>query len=135
MIERFKAFLQKDPQPAVQPQREALVDLLLLGMYTDNLLSVAEADLLEAKLFDLPWESGQALSIYLQANMPKIRMAYENPPNRLQLLQSIRDRLPTPAVRLDAYQKLQEFLAIDGVAGGEQEFLTQVRTVLGVGMG
>lgn len=132
MLERFKGFLQKTPQPVAQPQREALVDLLLLGMYTDHLLSVAEADLLEEKLLDLPWESGQALSIYLQVNMPKIRMAYENLSNRLQLLQSIRDRLPTPQARQDAFQKLQEFLAVDGVAGGEQEFLTQVRTVLGV---
>ncbi|MEN9216897.1 MAG: hypothetical protein Q6K90_06205 [Gloeomargarita sp. HHBFW_bins_162] len=133
MLQRLKALLKKDPQPSAQPQREALVDLLLLGMYTDNLLSVAEADLLDEKLFDLPWESGQALSIYLQVTMPKIRMAYENLPIRLQLLQSIRDRLPTVESRQDAYRKLQEFLAIDGVAAGEQEFLTQVRTVLGVG--
>ncbi|WP_247217160.1 hypothetical protein [Synechococcus sp. C9] len=100
MLERFKKLLRKDPpQPALQPQREALVDLLLLGMYTDHLLSVAEGDLLAAKLGDLPWESGQALSIYLQVNMPKIRMAYENLPSRLQLLQSIRDRLPTLETR------------------------------------
>ena len=133
MLERFKKLLRKDPpQPALQPQREALVDLLLLGMYTDHLLSVAEGDLLAAKLGDLPWESGQALSIYLQVNMPKIRMAYEHLPSRLQLLQSIRDRLPTPETRQDAYQKLQEFLAVDGVANAEQEFLTQVRTVLGI---
>ncbi len=131
MFERFQAFLRKTPPPAEQPQREALVDLLLLGMYTDGVLSVAEADRLQEKLADLPWESGQALSIYLQVNMPKIRMAYENLPNRLQLLQSIRDRLATPQARQDACQKLQEFLAVDGVAGGEQEFLTQVRTVLG----
>jgi len=132
MLERFKKLLRKDlHKPAVQPQREALVDLLLLGMYTDHVLSVAEGDLLAAKLEDLPWESGQALSIYLQVNMPKIRMAYEHLPNRLQLLQSIRDRLPTPETRQDAYQKLQEFLAVDGVANDEQEFLTQVRTVLG----
>ena len=132
MLERFKKLLRKDPpQPALQPQREALVDLLLLGMYTDHLLSVAEGDLLAAKLEDLPWESGQALSIYLQVNIPKIRMAYEHLPSRLQLLQSIRDRLPTPETRQDAYQKLQEFLAVDGVANAEQEFLTQVRTVLG----
>jgi len=133
MLERFKKLLRKNPpQPALQPQREALVDLLLLGMYTDHLLSVAEGDLLAAKLGDLPWESGQALSIYLQVNMPKIRMAYEHLPSRLQLLQSIRDRLPTPETRQDAYQKLQEFLAVDGVANAEQEFLTQVRTVLGI---
>ncbi|MEN9243760.1 MAG: hypothetical protein Q6K81_02585 [Gloeomargarita sp. DG02_5_bins_242] len=132
MIERWKALFRKEPQPSLQLQREALVDLLLLGMYTDRLLSVAEADLLEAKLLDLPWESGQALSIYLQVNMPKIRMAYEHLPTRLQLLQSIRDRLATPESRQSAYQKLQEFLAIDGVAGDEQEFLTQVRTVFGV---
>ncbi len=133
MLERFKKLLRKDPpQPALQPQREALVDLLVLGMYTDHLLSVAEGDLLAAKLGDLPWESGQALSIYLQVNMPKIRMAYENLPSRLQLLQSIRDRLPTPETRQDAYQKLQEFLAVDGMANAEQEFLTQVRTVLGI---
>jgi len=132
MLERFKKLLRKKPpQPALQPQREALVDLLLLGMYTDHLLSVAEGDLLAAKLEDLPWESGQALSIYLQVNIPKIRMAYEHLPSRLQLLQSIRDRLPTPETRQDAYQKLQEFLAVDGVANAEQEFLTQVRTVLG----
>jgi len=133
MLERFKKLLRKDPpQPALQPQREALVDLLLLGMFTDHLLSVAEGDLLAAKLGDLPWESGQALSIYLQVNMPKIRMAYENLPSRLQLLQSIRDRLPTLETRQDAYQKLQEFLAVDGVANAEQEFLTQVQTVLGI---
>ncbi|MCS6782677.1 MAG: hypothetical protein RMI89_04205 [Gloeomargarita sp. SKYBB_i_bin120] len=132
MWARLRSILQKEPQPAAQPQREALLDLLLLGMYVDNRLSVAETDVLNAQLLDMPWESGMALSLYVQSNMPKIRTAYENLGARLQLLQSIRDRLATPAARQDAYQKLQEFLAVDGVAPREKEFLTQVRMVLGL---
>ncbi|MCS7031509.1 MAG: hypothetical protein NZL92_08270 [Gloeomargarita sp. SKYG116] len=132
MWARLRALLQKEPQPALQLQREALVDLLLLGMYVDHRLSVAETDVIHDQLLDMPWESGMALSIYIQSNMPRIRTAYENLPARWQLLQSIRDRLATPDARRDAYQKLQEFLAVDGIAQGEQELLTQVRTVLGL---
>ncbi|MEN9206851.1 MAG: hypothetical protein Q6L50_05870 [Gloeomargarita sp. GMQP_bins_120] len=41
------------------------MDLLLLGMYVDQRLSVAEADVLQDRLLDMPGESGMALSIYL----------------------------------------------------------------------
>ncbi|MEN9206852.1 MAG: hypothetical protein Q6L50_05865 [Gloeomargarita sp. GMQP_bins_120] len=47
--------------------------------------------------------------------MPKIRTAYESLSARRQLLQSIRDRLPTPEARREAYKKLQEFLAVMGL--------------------
>ncbi len=132
MLDRWRAFWQQAPAVTTQPQREALVDLLLLGMHTDRVLSVAEADSLAAALAELPWESGQALSIYLQANMPKIRLAAEHLSNRRQLLTSIRDRLGTPEMCQEAYRKLQAFLAVDGVAREEREFLNQVRMVLGV---
>lgn len=81
-------------------------------MYVDQWLSVAEADVLQDRLLDMPGESGMALSIYLQSTMPKIRTAYESLSARRQLLQSIRDRLPTPEARREAYKKLQEFLAV-----------------------
>ena len=65
--------------------------------------------------------------------MPKIRLAAEHLSNRRQLLlTSIRHRRGTPEMRQEAYQKLQDFLAVDGVAREEREFLNQVRMVLGV---
>ncbi len=54
MLQRWRAFWRRAPGVTTQAQREALVDLLLLGMHTDRVLSRAE----------LSWESGQALSIY-----------------------------------------------------------------------
>lgn len=68
MLDRWRASWRQAPAVTTQPQLEALVDLLLLGMHTDRVLSVAEADSLAAALAELPWESGQALSIHLSAS-------------------------------------------------------------------
>ncbi len=64
--------------------------------------------------------------------MSKIRLAGEHLSNRWQLLTSVRDRRGTSEMRQEAYRKLQDFWAVDGVADEEQEFLNQVQRVSGV---
>jgi hypothetical protein len=54
-----------------QTQKEAIVDLCLLGMYADDLISITEQDFIEEESTHLDWQSEISFSRYLQINDPK----------------------------------------------------------------
>jgi hypothetical protein len=115
-----------------QPQREALVDLCLLGMYSDNLISLAEQDFIDAESNQLKWDSGISFSGYLQRTFPKIRSAKADAQQVASFLQTISDRLGTAELKRSAVDELQKLLASDGVVKPEADFLSEVHRVLGL---
>ncbi len=48
----------------VQNEREAIIDLLLLGIYQDNHLSLAEDQVFHTEVDAFQWESTTAIEIY-----------------------------------------------------------------------
>ena len=58
-----------------QEQREAVVDLLLLGMFADAPLRVSEDQKLLSVIEEIGWESYQAPDLYLQSAIAKARDA------------------------------------------------------------
>jgi hypothetical protein len=115
-----------------QVQREALVDLCLLGMYSDTLVSLAEQDFLEAQSTRLPWESGMSFDLYLQTTIPKVRALKNEPLKIKELIQDIDRRLGSDEFKRNAIDELENLLATDGVVKIESEFLTQVKAVMGI---
>ena len=89
----FQQLLKSEAIDSTQVQKEALVDLCLLGMYSDALLSLSEKDLLEEISSQLNWSSPISFSGYLQRNIPKVRDAKNDLEKRTNLINDISQRL------------------------------------------
>ena len=63
------------PQNLTQPQREAVFDLLLLGMYADGNLKLAENAQVFSLTEQLGWESYQDRSEYSETATSRVRAA------------------------------------------------------------
>jgi hypothetical protein len=115
-----------------QTQKEAMVDLCLLGMYSDDLISLAEQDFMEDESTHLQWESGISFNGYLQRTIPKIRAAKDNPQTVKELLQNVGERLGNDDMKRKAGDELEKLLAADGIAKIEQEFLAEAKAAMGI---
>ncbi|EKU97192.1 hypothetical protein Lepto7375DRAFT_6363 [Leptolyngbya sp. PCC 7375] len=130
----MRALLQKlfnrQPSSVNQMQREAMVDLCLLGMYSDSRLSIDEQDFLDEEFNKLTWESGISLGSYLQRAVPRVRSVIDDAPELAAFLQDIAQRLGEGDFRQTAMDALQELLESDGVAESESKFMADVRKAL-----
>ncbi|BAZ31137.1 hypothetical protein NIES4074_36080 [Cylindrospermum sp. NIES-4074] len=115
-----------------QIQKEALVDLCLLGMYSDDRISLAEQDFIEDESTQLKWESGISFSGYLQRTIPKVRGVRNNSQKTKELLRDIADRLKDQHLKQKAVEELEKLLFIDGVVQLEEEFLGEVKAAMGI---
>ena len=126
----FQKLFSQQPEGISQPQREAMVDLCLLGMYSDSKLSINEQDFLNAEFDKLSWESGISFSSYLQRVIPKVRSATNDAPERATFLQDISQRLGDGNFKQTAIDSLQELLESDGIVQSESQFMADVRQAL-----
>lgn len=113
-----------------QSQTEAMVDLLLLGIYSDNLISLAENAFIEQESQQLAWESGISFNGYLQRVIPKVRAVKGNPAKEAEFLLEITERLGNAAAKQKALDQLNALLAADGIVQLEEAFMAQVETAL-----
>jgi hypothetical protein len=124
--------LLEHPDGWNQTQREAMIDLCLLGMYSDDLISLSEQDFMENEATHLKWESAISFSGYLQRTIPKIRSAKGDSQNVEDLLQSIGDRLGSDELKRRASSEMEKLIAVDGVVKLEEQFLSEVHRVMGI---
>lgn len=126
----FQKIFNQQPSGVNQTQREAMVDLCLLGMYSDSKLSIDEQDFLNEEFDKLSWESGISFSSYLQRVIPKVRTATDDTDKRGEFLQDIAQRLGDGDFKQTALDSLQELLASDGMVQPESKFMADVKKVL-----
>ncbi len=132
LIDVLKNILMKEPMQHDEwskDQREAFLDLLLLGMYADGKLSVQEMDTLEQNVNTLTTATGISWEAYLSNAFHKIRSVEGHVEQRHQLVQDIRRRLGDAKKRSIAAQELQELLTVDGKEIQEQAFLDDVNAL------
>lgn len=132
MQEFFQNLLKSQFGDWNQTQKEALVDLCLLGMYSDALISVAEQDFIENESTQLKWESGISFSGYLQRVIPKVRRVKNDAQQKKELLQNIAERLGNNESKINAVAELEKLLSTDGLVKIEEEFLREVKAVMGI---
>ncbi len=115
-----------------QIQLEALVDLLVFATMTDKSFSDIETQSLETDLLALPWTSGISVSSYKNASYARARAASSQTAkaNYLKQLCAVFDSLE---VKRDAVAAIEELLASDAVASGEDSFLERLKLELGLG--
>lgn len=126
----FQKLFNQQPSGISQLQREAMVDLCLLGMYSDSKLSIDEQDFLDDEFNKLSWESGISLGSYLQRVIPKVRSATNDAQEQEEFLQNIAQRLGDGDFKQTAIDSLQELLAADGIVQPESKFMADVRKAL-----
>ena len=103
-----------------QKQREALVDLLLLGMFADGSLKVSDDQKLFSVIDEIGWESYQTPDLYFQSAIAKARDAADTEPGTLARLKKIRDSLASDEIRQQAIERLEKFLNLDSRPGVEE---------------
>lgn len=97
-----------------QKQREALVDLLLLGMFADGSLKVSDDQKLRSVIAEIGWESYQTPDLYFQSAIAKARDAADTETGTRSRLKKISESLASDDARQLALERLQEFLSLDG---------------------
>jgi len=103
-----------------QKQREALVDLLLLGMFADGSLKVSDDQKLRLVIEEIGWESYQTPDLYFQSAIAKARDAADTEARTLARLKRINDGLASDDIRQQAVERLEQFLSLDGKPGAEE---------------
>ena len=120
------------PNPKLtQPQREALLNLLALGMYVDSLLTLIEDDALNAELEAMEWDSGVGRGLFLEDAITRASWA-DSDQKVAAYLQRCVEAFDTPETKRIALDSLTTYLKIDGIASSEAPFLFRVRGTLGI---
>ena len=114
-----------------QKQREALVDLLLLGMFADGSLKVSDDQKLLSVIEEIGWESYQTPDLYFQSAIAKARDAADTEVGTLARLRKINEGLASDEMRPQAIERLEQFLSLDGQPGVEEsKFLELAKATL-----
>jgi hypothetical protein len=121
------------PTTLTQPQREATFDLLLLGMYADEKLRLAENEQLYRLLSPYGWESYLNPQKYSDAATARVRAAHETENGTASFLMGISERLGDDDVKKLALALLARLIEADQEATeSEADYYQQARTVFGV---
>jgi hypothetical protein len=116
-----------------EPQRQALLDLLMLGMYADGHLASAEDVTLHQLLRRMGLESKYDQDRELDAAVTRVRQHLESPAAAEAYVKSLAQRFSSPELRRQAAEVLEQFLDSDErLTTVEHQFLATVRAAFGI---
>ncbi len=111
-------------QDVTQNEREAIIELLMLIMYSDKSLKLAEDEAIKEYTDNIKWESPLSLEFYFSKVTPKIRKAVADEENMNALLEEINFRIESELV------KAQVLLACNDLAMADSEFSPEEKELL-----
>ncbi len=115
----------------VQPQREAIIELLLLMMYADHRVAVSEDTLIDQQLGQFDWQSGIQPEYFLNQATQRVRAVLDQPDKVTQLLTQIDAALATPQARQQALQLCERVANSDrSLAPSESSFLNLIKQTI-----
>ena len=108
-------------------QKQAVVDLLVLGMYADGNLDLIEDEKARRVLDSIQFSSDSARQYFLDASFARARKHGASAKTTRSYVSEIAKAFPTPAVRRQVYTALEDSLASDhNLADKERELLIVV---------
>lgn len=115
-------------------EREAILELAVLGMFADGRIKLAEDARMQQLLAELDWEEESGEREYmLSTAIAKMRDAMDNDGAKMNFLMGLKDILPSPEQRVRAIGILTSILQSDGsVDTAENEFLQQAKQALDI---
>jgi len=112
------------------PQRQALLDLLVLGMYSDDNLTMAEDALVQTLLDTFEFDSDYSRNRYLDASIARVREKARTAASERAYAMSLAHNFSSPENQHAVYSMLERLLASDdGVTAKENRLLSVVKEV------
>jgi len=113
-----------------QDQKQALLDLLLLGMYADHNLSSSEDQRVEQLLGTLKFSSDYERDQFSDAAFTRARQKSDSPEAMQAYVGELAKHFPGNKLRQEAYDILDDLLTSDGrVSSEESKLLSTVKDV------
>src|ERR1017187_1591210 len=108
-------------------QKQALVDLLVLGMYADGNLDLIEDEKVRQVLDAIQFPSDSARQYFIDASFARARKHAGSPEATRNYVAEIAKSFPAPAMRRQVYNALEDSLTSDHkMADKECELLVVV---------
>lgn len=121
---------ERKPEDLEQKEKEAIIDLLMLAIYADNHLSLAEDKILKEEFEKMRWVSVTGIDIYLAEATARARSALTSEVARKEFLEFIGERLTSRPARGKALDLLSKVFYSDGTTEKEKEFTEAVKAAL-----
>ncbi len=126
-------FRSREQEQPSQPQREALIDLLVWTMFADRHVALPEQAFIIEQADGLPWDSPRPVELYIDKAVRRTREVLGNEEAEAAHLEAIDARLADPEARRSAPGACEELIGVDGErAPAELAHLERVRVKLGV---
>ncbi len=109
-----------------QPQREALLDLLIIGILVDSKLSAAEDAALEEAFKSIGWEGSKPREVFLCSSMHRARWARDSDAALANYINSRARAFTDGDSRNMVFDLLRRVFMADGLAPSEAAFLVQL---------
>jgi uncharacterized tellurite resistance protein B-like protein len=107
-------------------QRTAIIDLLLLAIYSDSHISISEEEALEKAIAEQGWDSEYPKDLYLAKASARAREAAESDDTLKAKIKECAAFFTTAPAQAAAYSIVHSVLSADGVADPEQKFLSKL---------
>ena len=116
-----------------QPQREAVLDLLLMGMYADDWLKLSEDERITKAIGEIGWHDLQTPHEYMNLAIARVRAAHESHVGLEPFLREVSSRLGSSSARTRALDLLESMLETDSmVVDSEHDLHERARAVFGL---
>lgn len=124
----LKDFLSKNLDNRDQDFAEASIELLILAMYADGEMAMAEREFLDEYGSQLRWQGRATLDVFLSLAYGRVRQVHVSK-QRVTFMRTIAEKLPRVEDRLELFTACLTMLKSDGkAAAGEREFLADLKT-------
>ena len=112
-------------QDLTQNEREAIIELMMMTMYSDKTLKLAEDEIIKEYTSNIKWESPLSLEFYFGKVTPKIRTALENKEKINAFLQDINARIESEAVKSQVLKLCNDLAMADSEFSVEEKELLE----------
>lgn len=109
-----------------QPEREAIIDLLLMAIYVDDHLSLSETKEFDDTAESLGWDSNTGLSVYIDSATDRARTARSSEEGTDEMVGFIAERLTSKGSKERALTLLNHLFMADGKTDKEKDFFSKV---------
>ena len=111
-------------QDVTQNEREAIIELMMMVMYSDKTLKLTEDEAIKEYTNNIKWESPLSLEFYFGKVTPKIRRALEDKEDMNSFLEDINFRIDSELV------KAQVLLVCNDLAMADSEFSSEEKELV-----
>jgi hypothetical protein len=122
---------KQNPAPQLpQAEREAIIDLLHLGLYADAHIGMKETQFVADVVETIGWDDNLSFSNYQPLSIAAARKARADEVNKVKFIESAASRLKSKAAKELALSLCADLFGADGTHAREATLLAQIRAIL-----